>query len=571
MGEITMKSLKTKLTVIILVFVLATAIVSTTICLNRSFSVTKDIIDDLSIERLTGCNNMLAAYLEEQYGDLVLSDGALVGKKGNIEDTFEYIDAFSEKMGVVATVFKKNGDSFIRAITTIQDSNGRVVGTELDKTGAAYAAVMNGQSYFGEAKILGSDYMTGYAPMYDDAGSLIGIYFVGMPMSEVNATYNSGLVKALTISVIVLVVMLVVIVVLSIITAKSITRPIENVTVAAQKIADGQFDVELNVQSKDEVGKLADAFKLTINQLQNYQSYIDEIASSLGSVAEGKLSVELELEYTGQFEKLKNSLEELLEKLNSTFSQFNLSSTKVRGDAENLASAAQELSQGATVQANSVEELSATINSVNDQVQKTAENAKTAHESAKRAGDEIGLSNRQMEEMISAMDKINKQSSEISKIINVIEDIAFQTNILAFNAAVEASRAGTAGKSFAIVAEEVRKLAEKTSEAARDTTALITDTLVSVSNGTKIAGTTAASLGESAEATKSAVSLLEEIAQASKEEATAIGQINIAIDQISSVVQTTALTAENSAGSSGELSEQATLLKDLISKFEIRE
>ncbi len=566
-----MKSLKTKLTVIILIFVVVTAIVSTVICLNRSFSVTRDIIDDLSIERLTGCNNMLAEYLDDKYGGITLSDNSLVDKNGaSIDENFDYIDAFSDRMGVVATVFKKAGSSFIRVITTIQDSNGRVVGTELDQTGAAYKAIMAGQSYFGEAKILGTDYMTGYAPMYDPNGNIIGIYFVGMPISQVNATYTSGLTKALTASIIVLVVMLIVIAILSIIISKGITRPIENITGVAKKIAEGQLDVALDVQSKDEVGQLAEAFKLTILQLQNYQAYIDEVAHSLGAIADGKLSMELQLEYTGQFAKLKSSFNDLLDKLNSTFEQFNTSSNKVRGDAENLASAAQELSQGATVQANSVEELSATINSVNDQVQKTAENAKTAHESARRAGDEISLSNRQMEEMMNAMDQINKQSSEISKIINVIEDIAFQTNILAFNAAVEASRAGTAGKSFAIVAEEVRKLAEKTSEAARDTTDLITSTLTSVSNGTKIAGNTAASLEESAEATQSAVSLLEEIAQASREEATAIGQINIAIDQISTVVQTTALTAENSAGSSGELSAQATMLKDLISKFELK-
>lgn len=353
--------------------------------------------------------------------------------------------------------------------------------------------------------------------------------------------------------------------------SSSIVKPIKKVTKAAQEIADGNFNVELSVKSRDEVGQLASSFNLTIEKLQDYQGYIDEISDALMSLSKGDLVIDLHRNYVGQFKKLKDNMEALLNNLNSTLLQINQSADQVASGSDQVASGSQALSQGATEQASAIEELSASIAEITDQIKQNAENSKLASDSAEFAGKELTSSTEQMNEMISAMDQITAKSSEISKIIKIIDDIAFQTNILALNAAVEAARAGAAGKGFAVVADEVRNLAAKSAEAAKNTTNLIDETLEAVKNGSGMASKTADSLESSAKVAKKAVSIIEKIAVASNEQASSIAQVNQGVEQISAVVQTNAATAEESAAASEELSSQSNLLKQLISKFKLKE
>lgn len=353
--------------------------------------------------------------------------------------------------------------------------------------------------------------------------------------------------------------------------SSSIVKPIKKITVAAQQIADGQFDIELSVNSRDEVGQLATAFNLTIKMLENYQGYIDEMADALFHISQGNLNIQLERDYVGEFKKLKENMRALLENLNSTLLEINQSADQVSNGSEQVASGSQALSQGATEQASSVEELSATIAEITSQIKENAENAKLANDRAVFAGKELKSSNDQMKEMVDAMDQITVKSSEISKIIKIIDDIAFQTNILALNAAVEAARAGVAGKGFAVVADEVRNLAGKSADAAKSTTALIDETLQAVENGSGLALKTASALDSSAQVTNEAVTLIDKIAMASNEQATSIAQVNQGVEQISAVIQTNAATAEESAAASEELSSQSNLLKGLITNFKLRE
>jgi methyl-accepting chemotaxis protein len=456
-------------------------------------------------------------------------------------------------------------------LTSIKDQEGkRVIGTKLDSTGIVYEEMEKGNSYFGEADILGTSYMTAYTPILDQNQQIIGIYFVGVPMQTVNDTFRSGVRDAIVQSGVLFALVLVVTTAIIFFVASSIAKPIRKVTDAAEQIAEGHFNVALSVRSQDEIGQLAQSFQRTIGQLQQYQCYIDEISDALQSVSNGDLTITPKNEYDGQFKKLKDNMQALLDRLNTILLQINQSAHEVDSSSRHVSAAAQALSQGAAEQASSIEELSASIFEVTEQIKQNAINAKSAREKAEYAGSELQNSRTQMNDMISAMNHITLKSTEISKIIKIIEDIAFQTNILALNAAVEAARAGVAGKGFSVVADEVRNLAAKSAQAAKSTTMLIDETIVAVKNGSKIADETAQSLHTSSEIALESVSLINKIAEASNEQAASISQINLGVEQIASVVQTNAATAEESAAASEELSDQSKQLKGLIFSFKLR-
>ncbi|MFA9424498.1 MAG: methyl-accepting chemotaxis protein, partial [Sedimentibacter sp.] len=238
--------------------------------------------------------------------------------------------------------------------------------------------------------------------------------------------------------------------------------------------------------------------------------------------------------------------------------------------SEELAGGAQVLTQGATEQASSIEELAATINEISEQIISNAESAQNAKRTSEDTAAEVQKGTEHMQHMISSMDEINSSSVQIGKIIKAIEDIAFQTNILALNAAVEAARAGSAGKGFAVVADEVRNLANKSTQAAKNTSELIENSLNAITKGAKIANETVDSFDLIVKKTNMTVALVEKIAEASQQQAIAASQVNEGIEQISSVVQTNSATAEETAAASEELSSQAIIVRNLLRTIKIR-
>ena len=349
-----------------------------------------------------------------------------------------------------------------------------------------------------------------------------------------------------------------------------IGRPVAELSRAATNIAGGALDQTIHYHSNDELGVLADDFNQVTVRLRDYVTYINEIANTLREIAGGNLAFTLEQEYSGEFSKIKDSLDEISLQLNGVMGQLHAASRDVEAGAKQISNGAIELSQGSTEQASEVEALAKHITSVSESVGQIAKGAQQANHIAQEV--KVGLmeSSEKMQNMTEVIQKINHRSNEINRIVKTIEDIAFQTNILALNAAVEAARAGAAGKGFAVVADEVRMLAGKSSSAAKETTMLLSQTVESMEEGTRAAQDTSESMLAVVARADEMSRLIDGIAAYTQEQSANTREITQGDAQISTVGQTNVATAESSAGASEELSGQATLLKEMVSRFRLK-
>ena len=350
-----------------------------------------------------------------------------------------------------------------------------------------------------------------------------------------------------------------------------IGKPVRELSRVATRIAEGELDQTIHYKSRDEMGILADDFNQVTIRLREYIKYINEISDTLQKIAQGNLAFVLKSEYTGEFAKIRRSLEEISVELNGAMRQMNFSSKDVAASAAQVSNSAVSLSQGSTEQAAEVEALAGHIARVSESVEQIAQNAQRANDISKEVKEGLLKSNTKMQNMTGVIQKISDKSNEIHKIVKTIDDIAFQTNILALNAAVEASRAGEAGKGFAVVADEVRTLAAKSAAAAQETTNLLGETISSMEEGAAAADDTAKCMMSAVKLANEMDGLIEEIADCTKQESVAAAEISHGISQIATVVQSNVATAESSAAASEELSSQAAALRELVFRFQLKE
>lgn len=355
----------------------------------------------------------------------------------------------------------------------------------------------------------------------------------------------------------------------AILVIRGITKPLQELNRAAGRIAEGELNVTIACTSHDEVGALAGSLSRTVDRLHTYIDYIHETSAVLQQLAKGELAVELKQNYDGEFARVKDALTAISATLNTDMSQLKQASQQIAIGSEQVAQGAQVLSQGNSEQTEAIEALTALTRDLSIKIKSNADGAKLVHELAGRAGADLQHNGRQMEDMVKAMGLIASNGEEIIRITKIIDDIAMQTNILALNASIEAARAGTAGKGFAIVADEVKDLAVKTTSAAKSISELVQVAVSAIGNGTAISGETEQSVLDTATGAKQVVAIVEEIVANSKEQEQSISQVLHSMDRISQVIMQSSAASEQGAASAEELSGQALMMRELIEKYKL--
>lgn len=465
-------------------------------------------------EKLRSDLTIVKAYFNSRVpGDWDVKDNRLFKGDTLINDS-EFVDEIKEMTNDNVTIFLND----TRVATSVLTPEGkRAVGTKASVE-VANVVLKSNKSFVGKAQVVGVDNQAVYEPILDVNGKVVGMFFVGVP----NTPYEKMITDFKTNLAIFLVIEVLFSAVIIYYMARRITKPIEKLANAAVLVATGNLAVSIDNDEKDETGLLAVAFTQMTDSL-------NQVIANIGTAA-----------------------------------------NQVAAGSNQMSDASITLSQGTTEQASAIEQLAASIKEISSQTQLNAEHANEGRILAEEVKENATASKYHMNEMLRAMDEINGSSSNISKIIKVIDEIAFQTNILALNAAVEASRAGQHGKGFAVVAEEVRNLAARSSNAAKETAELIEGSVKKVEDGTKIAKSTAEELNRIVEEITKVTQLIDNIAAACSEQAIGISQVNQGIMQVSHVVQTNSSTAEESTAASEVLRNQAMLLKDMVSRFNLK-
>ena len=343
---------------------------------------------------------------------------------------------------------------------------------------------------------------------------------------------------------------------------RKVVKPLKEIDKGIDLIKVGHVDVTVKKFYDDEMGQVVDALNDMVKSIKSQ-------AVTAYEISKGDLTVDIKPR--SEADVLSLAFKELTDKNSDVLSAIKESTMQVTAGAGQVADASQALAQGSTEQASAIEQVTASMDEIANMTKGNAEEATKADNIVHELKEKATRGNSHMEEMMVAMDEINESSDKISKVIKVIDDIAFQTNILALNATVEAARAGVHGKGFAVVAEEVRNLAEKSASAAKETSDMIQDSIERVKHGTQLASNTSDELSEIVTSIDDIVKLIDAIAKASGNQATAVTQINQAINQVSQVVQTNSATSEQCASASEELANQAESLRNMLAKFKLKE
>jgi methyl-accepting chemotaxis protein len=343
--------------------------------------------------------------------------------------------------------------------------------------------------------------------------------------------------------------------------------PLKEIEGSAKALAQGDLHTHISYQSDDELGVLADSLRSSISTLS---TYVDNISLAMGEFAGGNFDVDSQLEWKGDFMPIYNAIASFRDTMTDTINGIRDVAERVENGAGQVSSTSMDLAQGATDQASVMQEFTATVETISEQVSANADYANDISKRVENVGVKIQDTNEKMQVMVKSMSEIGESSKKIGKIIDVINDIAAQTNLLALNASIEAARAGEAGRGFSVVANQVTALATQSSEAVKESTTLIEASIREVENGMQITEEIAEKQKQVVDDAQTIVEEVNNVADALKAQSDSFDQLNIGISQINDVIQTNSATSEECAASSQEMSDEASTLDGLIKGFKTK-
>lgn len=564
------------------------------------------------VENLDDANILAAWIADMDSNSLIMSDGYVSDETFDMT-TRSWYKCVTEKKTILTTPYTdiSTGEKVITAATPVYAADGSILGASgVDISIKAVMTMMETQTIGEEGYVMlveGDDTKFIYHPRedfietcmtdYDISDNLVTAVKSGKaqsikytlngdrkygyvePIGDTGliavssiptGQYFESLVSAIVILVAVFVAGIIFIIIVMGKVAGTIVRPLIELDECAIELANGNLDIEINVNTDDEVGDLGRSIKKTVVRLKEYINYIDEISEVLAAMSAGKLEINLKYDYAGEFQKVKEALINISDSMNEVMTNISQSASQVSTGSDDLAKAAQGMAEGSEAQAAAVEELLATATTVAEHVKVSKEDSEKSAVYTKEVADMMENSKKQMAVMRNAMDKIQESSNKVVGVIKTIEDIASQTNLLSLNASIEAARAGEAGKGFAVVAGEIGSLANESADAVNTTRDLIGVSLSEIEKGNTIVNDIVEALDKAVERVGIANEMIQKNAETADVQMQSVNQIRDGVSEMSQSVQDNSAMAEETSATSQELAAQATVLNELVQKFELK-
>lgn len=517
-------------------------------------------------------------YIDTATGNMIITVASPIYENGEFAGVFGCDITLEELMGILDEMkISENGfavlvdnDNNIMAHGgndwySPRINNGEAVITGVDSVDGDYAQVLSnttsGSVYFD--KNVDEDGKTKYFTFTKLTTADWSLGYI-IPTGDVNSQLKGNAIFFCVLCIVLILIGDTVVIVVS----RIKTKPLKDITKIAEKMADGDFTASFDYSANDEIGKLINSLAVSTGVTQHY---LNDISSKLEDLSRGDFTVKVTEDYIGDYIYIQQSMEKIIKSMRRALSEIEVVSKQVDIGAQSVSHSSIALAEGVAKQTESMKQLGEEMAAMIERVRETDKDTGEASELANNAKNKIEESSKEMEELLEAMRDISRMSEETVKIVSTIDDIAFQTNILALNAEIEAARAGEAGKGFAVVADEVRNLAGKSAEAASRTSELLHHTGDAVKSGAVLAESTAASLKEAVDNTVSVDEKIVHISTTTREERKFMKSIEENIREVYTLVETTSETAQSGAAASEQLSGQAAALNEQLMKFKLRD